>query len=258
MVYRVPVLAAVVAAGTVVSEQPYPPQLDPDRSNVVLIVGRKGSGKSVHARQLYESYPYDKLVVDPTGDAEPGPGADEMTPPFPKRFPSDDDGRPRNIHAKVDPRSPTYRDDMDRAVAMGLFPRDQPCMVWVDEVGEIMQANSTPPHVRLALMSSRHYGPMSMIMAGPRPMHISPLSISQSDRIVIYDLPNPKDVERLGENMGYSTARLRRAVDTTEIRNADARKIGDEPFWHLVYDRQSKQLWRMPPVPVVAHRGPAA
>lgn len=240
------------------SGEPFPPELDPDRSNVILIAGRKGSGKSVHARLIYDSYPFDKLVVDPTGDAEPGPDADEMTPPFPRKFPVDGDGRPRNLHCKVDPGSATYREDMDKAMAMGLFPRDHPCMVWIDEVGEMMTAHSTPPHMRTALMSSRHYGPLSIIMAGPRPMHISPLSISQADRVVIYDLPNPKDVERLADNMGYAPARLKRAVDETEQRNADARKIGDDPFWHLVYDRDSKQLWRMPPVPVVAHRGPPA
>lgn len=234
----------------------YPPELDASRSNVILVVGRKGSGKSVHARLIYDSYPHDKLVIDPTGDAEPGPGAEKIRPPFPKRLKPSDDGRPRNLHLAVDPRSDTYRDDMDRAMSIGLFPKNRPCMVWVDEVGELMQANSTPPHTRLALMSSRHYGPLSLLMCGPRPMHISPLSISQSDRVVIYDLPNPRDVERLAENMGYPPVRLKKAVDDTEKRNADERAAGGEPFWHLVYDRQSKTIWRMPPVPALAHRGP--
>lgn len=234
----------------------YPPALDPTRSNIILVVGRKGSGKSVHARLIYASYPYDKLVVDPTGDAEPGPDAEVIRPPFPRKFKVDDSGRPRNLHLKVDPRSDTYRDDMDRGLGMGLFPSDRPSMVWVDEVGELMQSNSTPPNTRLALMSSRHYGPMSLLMCGPRPMHISPLSISQADRVVIYDLPNPKDVERLAENMGYPTRKLVDAVDATERRNADERAAGAEPFWHLVFDRQTKQLWRMPPVPALAHRGP--
>lgn len=235
---------------------PFPPPLDSDRSNIILIVGRKGSGKSVHARAIYDTYPYDKVVIDPTGDAEPGDDKETLTPPFPRALKPSDDGRPRNIHARVDPKSDTYHDDMDRAVALGLYPSDRPAMVWIDEVGEVMQANRTPPHVRLALMSSRHHGPMSLIMAGPRPMHISPLSISQSDRIVIYDLPNPKDVQRLAENMGYSTPALQKHVIATARRNREEKEAGADPFWHLLFDREQQQLYRMPPVPARAHRGP--
>lgn len=237
---------------------PFPPVLDPDRSNIINIIGSKGSGKSAHARLIYVSYPYDKLVIDPTGDAEPGPGAEVLTPPFPARFPRSDDGRPRNLHCKVNMSSPTYKDDMDRAVAMGLFPQDLPTMVWVDEAGLIMRANFTPPHVLLALMSSRHYGPMSMMLCGPRSKHLNPLSISQADRIVLYDMPNVKDVELLAENMGFSAPVLRRAVHVTQDRNAAEREAGGTPFWHLVYDRAAKHIWRMPPVPLVAHRGPRA
>jgi hypothetical protein len=244
------------ARGLIVAAERFPPQLDPERSNIILIVGRKGSGKSVHARAIYDTYPYDKLVVDPSGDAQPGDDAEEIRPPFPKTLKPADNGKPRNIHARVDPRSDTYRDDMDRAVAMGLWPRDRPAMVWLDEVGEVMQANSTPPHVRLALMSSRHHGPMSLVMAGPRPMHISPLAISQADRLVIYDLPNPHDVDRLAENMGYPPAALRAAVVETRKRNAVERQNGADPFYHLVYDQAAQQMWRMPPVPARTHAGP--
>jgi hypothetical protein len=240
----------------VTTPPPWPGPLDPDRSNIILIVGRKGSGKSVHARTIFDSYPYDRIVIDPSGDADPGPGKELLTPPFPSHFPTGDHGERRTIHARVDPQASTYRDDMDRAVAMGLFPSDRRTLVWADEVGELMQANSTPPHTRLALMSSRHYGPMSLVMAGPRPMHISPLSISQADRVVIYDLPNPDDVDRLAKNMGYAPAKLRRAVAVTESRNADERMTGSgDDFWHLVFDGRSRRLYRMPPVPLVEPAG---
>jgi len=217
-----------------------PAQLDANKSSLVLLVGRKGEGKSVIARNLYRSYPYDKLAIDVNGDADPGPDAEPLRPPLPWSFPVDQDGRPRNLHYRADPKSATYRDDLDRAIGLALFPQDRRSMVWLDEIGEVTTGNTTPPHLRLLLMQSRHHGPASALMCGPRPMNIDPLCVSQADRIYIFDLPNPADRQRLAENMGYPPARLNAELEETLRRGR---------FWHLVYDAETHTMYRMPPVP---------
>jgi len=216
-----------------------PALLDPTLSSLILLVGRKGSGKSVIARNLYRSYPFDKLAVDVNGDAEPGPDAELIRAPLP-RFPIGEDGRPRNLHYRADPGSATYRDDLDRAIGMALYPADLLCMVWLDEIGEVTTGNTTPPHLRRLLMQSRHHGPCSALMCGPRPKDINPLCVSQADRIYIFDLPNPMDRQRLAENMGYPPARLNAELEETLRRGK---------FWHLMYDAATHTMFRMPPVP---------
>lgn len=217
-----------------------PPELDASRSSIILLVGRKGEGKSVIARNLYRSYPFDKVAVDVNGDADPGPDAEPLRAPLPLAFPVDQDGRPRNLHYRADPKSPTYRDDLDRVIGLGLFPANRRSMVWLDEIGEVTTGNMTPPHLRLLLMQSRHYGPASALLCGPRPMNIDPLCVSQSDRIYIFDLPNPADRVRLAENMGYPPARLHAELEETLRRGQ---------YWHLVYDVRTHTMYRMPPVP---------
>lgn len=216
-----------------------PALLDPTQSSLILLVGRKGSGKSVIARNLYRSYPFDKLAIDVNGDAEPGVDAELIRAPLP-RFPIDADGRARNLHYRVDPGSATYRDDLDRAIGMALYPADLPCMVWLDEIGEVTTGNTTPPHLRRLLMQSRHHGPCSALMCGPRPKDINPLCVSQADRIYIFDLPNPMDRQRLAENMGYPPARLNAELEETLRRGK---------YWHLMYDAAAHTMFRMPPVP---------
>lgn len=218
-----------------------PGQLDANDSSLILLVGRKKSGKSVIARNLYASYPYDKLAIDVNGDAEPGDDAEPLRAPLPLQFPADQDGRPRNLHYRADPRSATYRDDLDRAIGLVLFPQERRAMVWLDEIGEVTTGNTTPPNLRLLLMQSRHHGPASALMCGPRPMNIDPLAVSQADRIYIFDLPNPADRQRLAENMGYPAARLNAELEETLRRGR---------FWHLLYDAETHRMFRMPPVPV--------
>lgn len=240
---------------TVEPEPSEPSELDPRRATLILLVGRKGSGKSVAARLLYSSYPFDKLAIDVNGDAEPGPDAVRLTGQLPSKFPTSDDGAPRNLHYLADPGSATYRDDLDRAVALGLFPQDRYCLVWIDETGEVTTGHATPAHLRRLLMGARHYN-CSALMCCPRPLNIDPLCISQADRIYIYDVPNPRDRDNLAGHMGYPIRRLNDALD--EAREINAREPAAQRFWHLVWDTRLHRMFLMPPVPVVPHAGPPA
>lgn len=217
--------------------------LDPSRSTVVLAVGKKGSGKSVAMRRLYRAWPRDKLAVDVNGDAEPGPDAEklhELSTSFPVRHELTGPPPARNLHYRADPGSPTYRQDLDKAVGMALRPSDRPCLLWLDEVGEVSQVNRTQPNLRRLLMQSRHYGPVSALLAGPRPKNIDPLCVSQADHVYVFDLPNPEDRRRLAENMGVAPAELEDAW----VRNR-ARGRYAFLFWHA----PSSTLLECPPLP---------
>lgn len=217
------------------------PQLDPSLNSIVLCIGRKGSGKSHAARVLYRDWPgVDRITIDVNGDAEPGDDAERISPPFPSALPArKDDGRPLNLWYVADPASSAYRDELDRAVGLALFPRERRTLLWVDEIGEVTQANRTPPHLRTLLQQSRHFH-ASAILCGPRPMNIDPLCINQADRVLIFDLPNPRDRERVAENIGFPPKVIDDAVEGLRKR---------PKFSFLMYVASEHRLYACPPLP---------
>jgi hypothetical protein len=228
-------------------DEEFPVVLDPSKPMIISAWGRKGSGKSTFNRRIYDSWPYDKLCIDVNGDADPGPDAERVNTPLPSRFPAPATPTlgarpqgPRNLHYVADVGSATYRDDLDRAVGLALFPKDQRTLVWCGEVAEFMpHANSADPHMRVLLHQNRHYA-ASVLFDGPRPMNVDPLTIGQSDLIAIYHLPNPKDVQRLAENMGYPPARLYDECQETWRRGK---------YWFLLWDAPAHKIYRCPPLP---------
>lgn len=228
------------------------PPIDPGKNQVVLAVGRKGSGKSVSARTLFRSWPgVDRVVLDVTGDADPG---DDLSPislpnPVPARLPKyDPDAGPQVYRWVADPHSATYRDDLDAALALGLWPKDRPVLMWVDEAGEVFKANQTGPHGRTALHQSRHHQ-LSLLLCCPRPKGIDPLCLMQADRVLMYDVPNPADRERLAEAIGIKPQHLKSELDRTrKERTIDGRQRGGD-WWYLMYVADEHQLYRCPPLP---------
>src|SRR5213075_1574972 len=107
--------------------------IDPRKATHVTIVGRKGSGKSVLAQRFWDSYPYDRLCVDPTGDVDPhDPKAEQITAPVPARWPKMPGSEQRStLVFKADPGTDTYIDDMDRAAGLAFVHGN--CLLWVDE-----------------------------------------------------------------------------------------------------------------------------
>jgi hypothetical protein len=54
------------------------------------------------------------------------------------------------MHYRANPAAATYRDDLDRAVAMALFPQDHRVLLWAGEVGELTPNAKAAPHMRQA------------------------------------------------------------------------------------------------------------
>ena len=195
---------------------------DPDRGEFLFVSGRKGSGKSVLARRFFGAYPYDRLVIDPTGDVraslvEDGMPFVDLTEPMPARFPkaSDTSFMDREEQGPVtavyvpDMGSKEAEDEMDRA--LGLALRNGRTCAWIDEIGTLTRNGKTPPNLRRALHHGRH-SQLTLVMCGPRPKDIDPLCVSQADHVFTFDTPNPLDRKRLSENLGWPPAKFDQAV----------------------------------------------
>lgn len=248
---------------------------DPDRGVFIFISGRKGTGKSVLARRLFDAYPYDKLVIDPTGDVrqnlrEEGAAFVNLTEPMPIRFPRApaDYGAPtvsfgpggrRTRTEPVDraartPVTAVYvpdmgsadaEDEMDRA--LGLVLRNPgPTAAWVDEIGVLTRNGRTPPNLRRGLHHGRH-DQLTLIEAGPRPKDIDPLCISQADHVMTFDTPNPMDRKRIAENIGWPPRLFDEAVH----------RLGEHEYlWFNAFDHTLTHMPKLPPRRRVYASGP--
>lgn len=218
------------------------PALDPDKNQIIFICGRKGSGKSVNARETFRAWPgVDKLVIDPTGDADSSLPQQVTVHKLPSALPAP---KRRGEHVVLrwvaDQASPTYREDLDRALGLALRPKNRRVLVWVDEAEEVFPAGRIGPEGRTLLAQSRHWY-VSLIAATPRPMGIDPKLLSQADRVVIYDLPHPRDRERIAASIGIEPKVLARELDAT-------RAMGEH--WFMMYDAREHALYRVPPLPM--------
>ena len=225
------------------TEQLHPfPAINPELNQITLVIGRKGSGKSVWARETFRGWPYvDKFVIDPTGDADPGADLGTVTfTKLPAHLPTAERGKFTVARWIADPSSATYREDLDRAVGLALYPKNRRVLLWVDEAGEVFPAGRTGPNGRTLLQQSRHWY-TSVIMCTPRPINIDPLCISQADRVVIYDLPHPRDRERVAASIGIEPRVLNAELDALRARGT---------YWFLVYDARAHELYRCPPLPM--------
>jgi hypothetical protein len=219
---------------------------DPDKGVFFFISGRKGSGKSVFARRIWDSYPYDKLVIDPTGDVranlrEEGVQFVDLQEPMPLRFPRagagmerDEKRAPTTAVYVPDMGSAEAEDEMDRA--LGLAIRNRRTAAWVDEIGVLTRNGRTPPNLRRGLHHGRH-DQLTLIQAGPRPKDIDPLCISQADIVVTFDTPNPMDRKRIAENIGWPPPLFDQAVYD----------LGEHEY--LMYNAFDHTLTHMPKLP---------
>lgn len=224
------------------------PLIDPDKGAHVLAVGRKGTGKSYLSRRLFDTYPYDSLVLDITGDLwrdftadglnhDPDVKLVKLTEPLPARLPGpDEDGRRQIFVLAPDMGSPDALDDVDRAIGLAL--RRGRMLVWMDEVGIISPVGRTMPNMRRYLHHGRHHK-MTGIACGPRPIDIDPLQVAQADHVFTFALANPADRKRVADNIGWSPRDFDRAVH----------ELGPHEFLH--WSASDGEMTHYPPLPKV-------
>lgn len=225
--------------------------IDPDRSNIIVLTGTKGSGKSEAGRVIFDAWPYDRLVLDVTGDARPDDLATiALTAPWPAALPTPEDGGRVTAWLRVDPRSPTYVEDQDDAISLALYPRSRHCLLWVDEYGQLATAGKILKNTRLALQSSRHYN-LSLLLMFPRPRQIPVITLQQADLVFIFRTPNRADRQTLADNMGFP-------FDRFEIAYAEAMRISPHAFLLWAPKLNGGTLFICPPLPIAEAHGPAA
>ena len=218
---------------------PYP-AIDPHANQIVLAVGRKGSGKSAAAREHFRAWPgADRLVVDINGDADPGDdlAATVLRGPITQLPPRKDPTVPEVYRWIADPQKPSFYEDIDKALGAGLYPRDRRVVMWVDEAGEAFRAGRVGPNGRTWLHQSRHFD-ASGILCCPRPKGIDPLALAQADRVLMFDVPHPLDRARLAEGIGLSPAKLDAVMEETRKRG---------PHWSTLFLADEHRLYRIPP-----------
>ena len=231
------------------SHPDYPLRLDPFGEPMIISSGgMKGAGKSHLNGLIYQSWPGDKLAIDVNGNAYVGPDAVPVSMDaegrVPMRWPAQEPPigerpRPRNLHYRANPAAATYRDDLDRAVAMALFPQDHKVLLWAGEVGELTPNSKAAPHMRQVLMQNRHYNVFALF-DGPRPMNVDVLVLAQSNLVAIFRLPNPADRKRVADTIGFDPKRF-----DEECRRCWARGKN----WFLLWEVATETLWHGPPLP---------
>lgn len=220
--------------------------IDPDKGAHVLIVGRRGSGKSYLARRLFDTYPYDSLVLDITGDLwrdfvadgtkdDPDLVLTRLTAPMPARLPEpDDEGRRQIFVLGPDMGDAGALDDVDRCIGLAL--RRGRMLVWMDEIGVICPIGRTGPNMRRYLHHGRHHE-MTGLACGPRPIDIDPLVLSQADHVFCFPLANPADRRRVADSIGW------------EPKEFDAAVHDLRPHEFLLWTGDTNELLHMPPLP---------
>jgi hypothetical protein len=224
------------------ADEPIRSTLSSDEPAFVSIFGRKGEGKSVLARRLWDTWPKDEFVIDVTKDALTPRDVDhtyDFVPDvWPERLREDE---PVRIRYVPDMRSATYLDDLDRAV--GFACRNRGSMLWIDEIGVVSRVNRTGPNMNHLLNQGRH-DRMTTVFCGPRPINVDPLVLHQSDVVYVFKLPNPNDRRRIADSCGIDPRTLDEAVHA----------LGDHEF--LRWD--GTELVHYDPLPMQRARPPRA
>lgn len=216
---------------------------DPRRAWFAFACGKKNEGKSEWCRRWWDTYPFDRIAIDVTGDlradfdhdGEPYQLVDRDV--IPVSFPHDLEGGRVTLVYVPDMGSATAADDMDRVVGLALDGKDHPVMLWVDEAGRLTTGNYTPPNTRRVLHHGRHHA-ITLLGAAPRPMDIDPLWINQADAVAAFRLPNPADRRRVADNIG---------VDWREFDRLNVSHCRDHAY--MLYDQPGDVLYLCPPLP---------
>jgi hypothetical protein len=215
-----------------------PGELDPGKQTIVAIVGSKGSGKSKYARWLAASYPYDQVILDLHGLDRPAETDQkdtgvveihEVPPKWPEHL-RPDERRPLTLYYQPDAASPTLIEDMD-AVA-GLAYAHGKCLLLVHEWGELARVHRTPPMTRRTISQGRRRN-VTCLLAMHRPFNVDPMTWTQADVVVMFEIPTKRDREQVVNNISWQHPPGTNREEQLELALREL-----EPYGYLQFDRR--------------------
>jgi len=220
--------------------------LDPEKPVFVSLLGKKGQGKSKLARVIFDTYPYDRAIIDINGTDkpieldDPESGYEQITI-VPDSWPEDlrQEGKPLTLYFQPDPGKDDFLEEQDKFI--GLCFRHGKMLVLIHEMGILAPSNRTPKNVKRMLHQGRHRK-LSALMCSPRPITMDSLVLTQSDLVYVFKLPNPKDRRYVADVIGWEPEDFDLAV----------RELGDHEY--LRYDDSESEesdmkLISLPPLP---------
>ena len=215
--------------------------IDPKKSAFVVVLGRKGSGKSHFSYEVVADWPGKVLVIDPTGDV-----AAELAKlgvaflrikTVPQKWPVDDEGNLVKVLLwHPDSASVSFITDVDKA--FGLAYRTSGVLVFVDEVhtccpGELI---AKQPMLRRVLVEGRHRR-VSLLACGPRPVFIAKLWLVQADHLILFKLPQEDDRKTVVKNLGF------------DPREVEMMHSGLRPYEHIWFNVVADRVTHYDPIP---------
>lgn len=250
---------AIAPADVGEAVQPFP-KVDPSSNQIIVFLGRKHSGKSAAAREFFRDWQgSDRWVIDPTGDADPG---DDLGTVKLGQLPAQLPARPRRDGREVpgvwrwiaNPMSPTYTDDLDRAVGLALFPKGRRTLTWADEAADVFPSGKVGPHGRMALRQSRHWQ-ASFLICNPRPITLDPLVLQQADRVLMFDVPGAEDRDRIAQTIGWPRRPSSRNVAVSNVAPGNdleslLNEVARLPYHYLMYVSSEHRMYLCPPLPL--------
>lgn len=212
-------------------------EIDPSIGVVMTFLGKKRSGKSKMALLWFETYPYDRVVIDINGTDGPHHATgmhdqlvelhgtvDTLPTKWPEHLREEaEDGTPKRMTLRYHPDmgSPTFLEDVD--AVLGLAFRTGRVCVLVHEAGLVAPSNKTPPHMKRMLQSNRHRQ-LTCLFCAPRPKTMDTLVVGQADLVYVFELPNAADREVVADAIGWPRDDFALAVnelDSHEYLRAD-------------------------------------
>lgn len=207
-------------------------EIDPAIGVIITCVGKKRSGKSKMGLLWFESYPYDRIVIDINGTDGPHNNVIELrgtVDDLPAKWPEDlrEDGKRMTLRYHPDAGSPTVMEDID--AVLGLAWRTGRVCVLIHETGLVAKSTKTPPHMLRILQSNRHRQ-ITAIFCAPRVHTMNTLVVGQADLVFVFKLPNEDDRNTVADTIGWDRGDFSLAVKElgkNEYLRADTN--ADEP-----------------------------
>jgi hypothetical protein len=185
-------------------------EIDPNIGVIIAAVGKKRSGKSKMLLLWFESYPYDRVVIDINGTdgpfhARPGEQLIELhgtVETLPTKWPEHEreDGKRMTLRYHPDMGSPTFLEDVD--AVLGMAYRTGRVCILVHETGLVAPSGKTPPHMLRILQSNRHRQ-ITGLFGAPRAKTMNTLVIGQADLVYVFELPNDDDRKAVADAIGW-------------------------------------------------------